>query len=83
MIKGVFVITTKYLRAGKKKGTRIKAWTVRGHKVTIPYPYELPPDERHLLAAQTLLDEEFIRPLPITACGWVPHGMVFIVGEVP
>lgn len=91
MITG-FIITTKYLRANKKHGTRIMARTVCGAKVKVPYPYELPPDQRHLVAAKALIDllptkylfdfrsHKILTPA-IVACGYVPHGMVYVVGE--
>ena len=34
-------ILTKYLGPTDHKGARIKAWSVGGRSVTIPYPHEL------------------------------------------
>ena len=47
------MITTKKLGATNTKGARIVA-TGGGHKVTIPYPYELNTFDAHLSAARVI-----------------------------
>lgn len=46
-------ILTKYLGPTDHKGARIKAWSVGGRSVTIPYPYELSGQACHRAALQT------------------------------
>lgn len=66
-------ILTKYLRPGKSRGSRIKAWCARG-SITIDYPHHLPRDERFAEAAKALVakfvEEDFKRGEPIASNPW-------------
>ena len=50
------MITTKKLGATNTKGARIVA-TGGGHKVTIPYPFELNTFDAHLSAAKIIAEK--------------------------
>ena len=79
MISCAHVIFTKYLPATDTKGSRITARFAYGpHKVTISFPYELGHEERHMAAAQFLIEKR--NPsLKIISSGDMPGGMVFTV----
>ncbi len=48
-------IYTKYIGQTNTKGTRIKSFTLDGHSVSIPYPYELSHEAAHYEAVKALV----------------------------
>ena len=74
-----FAIMTKYVGPTDTKGARISArFLVGGGKVFIPFPYELTSEERHMKAANALI-QKYNRELTITKSADSISGYVFIV----
>lgn len=76
-------ILTKFLPATNTRGARIKATCERG-SITIPYPYELNPEEGHKAAVNTLTEkfatEDFRRTGIDTAAN--PWKREFVTGAL-
>lgn len=53
----MIAIHTKYISATNTRGSRIKAYTVSGFSVTIPYPHEYSYEVCHFQAVKALVEK--------------------------
>ena len=54
----MIAIHTKYLPATNNCGPRVKAYTVTGHSITIPYPHDFAGERAHYQAVKALVEKE-------------------------
>jgi len=71
-------ILTKHLPATNTLGSRIKAWTVGGHQITISYPYEFEGENTHRKAAEALCAKMNWTDVELIG-GELPNGYVFVM----
>jgi hypothetical protein len=78
----MIAIQTKYIGASNTKGSRIKAWTVNGQSVTIPFPHEFSNEKCHFQAVKALVEKYGLEwDISNMRFGGVKEGYVFCFSD--